>query len=140
MMLKKFISLLLAALFIGVSVITAYGANNEIMPCFEHFDNAYASIGVNGRNITSSGSVRTDETCKVKITLELQKSSNDTSWSFYKTISSKEIDSGLLRTHRDFAYSVQSGYYYRTKAIITVSVGSSTETTIVYSNDSVYVG
>lgn len=138
-MLKKFISLWLAALFIGASIVTAYGTDNEVMPCFEHFDNAYASISVNGRNITSSGNVRTDETCKVKITLELQKSSNGTSWSHYKTLSTGEISTGLIRTHSDTANSVQTGYYYRTKAIITVQVGSSVETTTVYSAKSPYI-
>lgn len=136
---KKIISLTLAAIFISMSIITAYALSNEVSPCFENFYDAYAGIEVSGRNITCLGRMKTNKTCHVEISLVLQKSSNCTSWSNYRTLSSDEIDTGLVRTHRDTADSVQTGYYYRTKAIITVQVGNSSETAIVYSNNE-YVG
>lgn len=136
---KKIISLTLAAIFISMSIITAYALNNEVSPCFENFYDAYAGIEVNGRNVTCIGRMKTNKTCQVEISLLLQKSSNGTSWSNYKTLSSGEINTGLVRSYSDTENSVQTGYYYRTKATITVQVGNSVETTTVYSAKSPYI-
>lgn len=136
---KKIISLTLATVLISMSIITAYALGNEVSPCFENFYDASAGINVNGRNVTCTGNVKTNKTCQVEISLVLQKSSNGISWSNYKTLSSGEINAGLVRTHSDTEDSVQIGYYYRTKAIITVQVGNSVETTTVYSSKSPYI-
>jgi len=135
------VAAVLMIISVSAPIYAATGEGNSAAPCYDHMSSCRAYIEADGSDLTATGIVGVDGNCVVKITLTIQKSltGKENSWSTHKTFPVATIQSGYTRGVEKTAASAPSGYYYRTKAYITIYInGALVESDTVYSS-SVYV-
>ncbi len=148
---KKFLSILCAMAVAG-SVVSIpcfaeetmenepveLSSDYEIAPYYISISSISPSIIAYGSGVGVSVSCYYASSCTAKMTVNLQRSSNNSSWS--KTMGFGTTSGSGGSVSMSDSASVNSGYYYRVQAIVTIYNGSSVvETATQYSN-SVYIG
>lgn len=142
MKIKKFLSIVLACAFVMVCAVPAFAFEEENVQSwivnqsrFTGIISFDASVQNVGTTIEGSAyaSIRSGYTGVVK--LYIQRSSNGTTWSNYYTSQSFSLGDGAKDYFEIIKKSVSMGYYYRTKATISVySSGALVESTTAFSN------
>ncbi len=127
MNLKKIVALFFAIAFVIAMPISSYAYTQDdeylISPQYLIMDGIYCEIDASGQDVSGSCTVYVFDTCVVKIKITIQKAAapNGT-WSNYQVFSTVSCTSGSSRGVEKTAYSVPSGYYYRTKAYVEIYV------------------
>ena len=122
---KKLVALVLAILSVTTVVNAPVSATNilfenneDIEMRFEEINTVISNIDITNGKVYSTGSysVRLDNP-KIILTITVQESSNNTSWS---NVKSEEYEFATKRGNKTITYNARDKYYYRTKVTVEV--------------------
>ena len=142
MVIKKFLSIILACAFVTVCAIPAFAFEEEGGQ--SHINNQSRFTGITsfnafidntGTTIKGSVLVAIENGYTGKVKLYIQKSSNEITWSDYYTLPFFSLENGADDIFKIVKKSASTGCYYRTKATLSVySNGTLVDSTTAFSN------
>lgn len=143
-MLKKCISLLMALIFIislsGNAFAQPYAFPDDeiVLPQYVVASAVSSVAAIEGDTIVGSAFVMVRQSCKIVFDLDIQESSNNSSWSICHNGSPVTITTGTTYTEVCEFDEPQSRHYYRLKANIKIYVNNVLKDSIIKYSDSVY--
>lgn len=113
-------------------------SDSEITPYYLAIHSIFVNISNSGRTVYASADCNFLSGYTTKMTVNLQKSSNGSSW--LKTLGFGTASSSDGEVSLNDSATVSSGYYYRVQATITVYDGNTVIESVTKYSSSVYIG
>lgn len=111
-----------AMLEVGQADVPVLSASGEVSPYYVAINSIFMDISKDGNKISGSAECHFLPGYTAKMTVNLQKSTNNSNWTKALTFGTVESSSNPISLY-DSA-TVQNGYYYRVQANITIYEGS----------------
>lgn len=117
---------------------TALVSDSEITPYYVAINSIFMDISNSGNTVYAWADCNFLSGYTAKMTVNLQKSSNGSSWQ--KTLGFGTVSGSKGSVSVDDSATVSSGYYYRIQATITVYDGNTVIESVTKYSSSVYIG